>query len=95
MARILLRKIEPTNAEINFHVPLDVRGASGYETNVRLIKKGDGWVAEMQFNDMPPQSTPEEAIDRLGLYLKSMSKSVKGRNIKHLNVDGLFKPVHK
>lgn len=49
----------------------------------------------MSFSDMPPQDTPEEAIDRMGLYLREMAKAMKGRNIKHLKIDSIFNPVHK
>lgn len=81
---------------INFHVNLDKRGSAGYETTVLLHNKdGQGWTAEMKFDEMPTQETPEEAIDRMGLYLREMAKAMKGRNIKHLNIGGLFKVNHK
>ena len=97
MSSIKLRSIKKhehsTDFSINFHVDLE-RG-SGYETNVLLSSKPEGWVAEINFIDMPAQETPEEALDRLGLYLRNMAKAVKGENIKHLNVGTLFDSVYK
>ncbi len=96
MATIKLSLIQEDEVYINFHVNLDKRGSTGYETNVSLYNKdGQGWKAEMSFNDMPAQETPEEAIDRMGLYLREMAKAMKGKNIKHINIGSLFDPVHK
>lgn len=96
MATIKLELLQEDEVYINFHVNLDKRGSTGYESRVSLYNKNEsGWVAEMSFNDMPPQETPEEAIDRMGLYLREMAKAMKGRNIKHLNIGDAFKPVHK
>lgn len=96
MSTITLRLVQKGEAYINFHVCLDGIRGSGYETSVDLYNKdGKGWTASMCFDDMPPQSSPEDAIDRMGLYLRSMAKAMKGRNIKHLNIDDLFNPVHK
>lgn len=96
MSTIRLRLVQEGEAYINFHVNLDKRGSSGYETSVELYNKdGKGWTASMSFSDMPPQDTPEDAIDRMGLYLREMAKAMKGRNIKHLKIDSIFNPVHK
>jgi len=96
MATIRLRAINEGEACINFHVNLDKQGRTGYETVVSLSNKdGQGWSAEMKFDEMPPQETPEEAIDRMGLYLREMARAMKGKNIKHLNIGSLFDPAHK
>jgi len=96
MATIRLRAITEGEACINFHVNLDKQGRTGYETFVSLCNKGgQGWSAEMKFDEMPPQESPEEAIDRMGLYLREMAKAMKGKNIKHLNVGDLFNSTHK
>ena len=96
MATIKATVLQEDEAYLNFHVNLDKRGSTGLSTSVELYNKdGNGWTAEMKFSDMPPQETPEDAIDRMGLYLREMAKAMKGRNIKHLNIDGLFKPVSK
>lgn len=96
MATIKLSLIQEDEVYINFHVNLDKRGSTGYETNVSLYNKdGQGWTAQMSFSDMPPQETPEEAIDRMGLYLREMAKVMKGKNIKHINIGSLFNPVYK
>jgi len=96
MATIKPTVIQEDEVYINFHVNLDDRGRCGFESTVSLYNKdGEGWIAEMSFNDMPPQETPEEAIDRMGLYLRNMAKAMKGKNIKHLNIDKLFNPIHK
>lgn len=95
MATIKLISVTEDSARINFHEYIGV-GGTGYETDVVLRNKdGQGWTAEMKFDNMPPQETPEEAIERMGLYLQALRKAVKGKNIKHLNIDGLFKPKHK
>lgn len=96
MATIKLRLLHEGEAYINFHVPLDGARGGGYETSVELLNKdGNGWTASMSFDDMPPQTTPEEAIDRMGLYLRSMAKAMKGKNIKSFNIDKIFLPIHK
>ena len=96
MATIKLLSIRKTEACINFHVNLDKRGSVGYESGVALFhKEGEGWTAHMTFNDMPAQETPEQAIDRMGLYLREMAKTMKGKNIKHLNIGTLFNSIHK
>lgn len=96
MSTIKLELAQKDKAYINFHVNLDKRGSTGYETSVSLYNKdGQGWTAEMKFNDMPAQETPGEAIDRMGLYLRQMAKAMKGKNIKHLNIGSLFDSVHK
>ncbi|CAM0006550.1 hypothetical protein VPH234P10_0016 [Vibrio phage 234P10] len=99
MGTIKLKKIEKDEAVINFHVNLDARGSSGYETDITLRNTGrhgfSEWTCEMSFTNMPPQCSPEEAVDRMGLYLRNMAKAMKGKNIKHLNVDTLFDAVHK
>lgn len=100
MSVIRLKEIREDGALINIHVNLDSRGASGYETDIKLYNKAESgfngqWVCDMSFTDMPPQDSPEEAIDRMGLYLRNMAKAMKGKNIKHLHVDTLFKPAHK
>jgi len=96
MASIKLKLIQEDEAYINFHVNLDPRGSTGYESTVSLYNKdGAGWTAEMTFDDMPVQETPGEAIDRMGLYLRQMATAMKGKNIKHLNIDNLFQTVYK
>lgn len=96
MSSIKLNSITEEKAEINFHTTIDQKRGTGYETNLTLRNlDGNGWVAVMNFTDMPKQETPEEAIDRMGLYLRNMAKVMKGKNIKHLNIDKLFRPVSK
>lgn len=95
MATIKLISVSEDEAKINFHEYLE-KSHTVYETDVILKKNDHGeWTAEMKFDNMPPQETPEEAIDRMRLYLQALSKAVKGRNIKHLNLDSLFMATHK
>lgn len=95
MATIKATVIQADEVYANIHVNLDARGSTGYETNVSLYNKnGEGWVAEISFGDMPPQESFEDAIDRLGLYLKKMTPALKGKNFKHINPEPLFKPKH-
>ncbi len=93
MGKVTLKSICERKAVINFWEMMANR--SGYESNVVLEKDDDGgWTASIVINDMPPQATPEEAIEKLGMYLKSMQSVVKGKNIKKLNIEGIFKPYH-
>lgn len=97
MSTIRLKKITNEESVINFHVNLDTRGSRGYETDL-VIKHDvdtDRWTAEMFFTDMPPQESVADAVDRLGLYLQHMSKAMRSKNVKHLNIDTLFKPAYK
>ena len=95
MSRVEARVIQEDEVYANIHVNLDPRGSSGYETNIELYNKdGMGWVAHMNFNDMPPQESFEDAIDKLGLYLRKMSTAVKSKNMKHLNPEPIFKAKH-
>ena len=91
MSTVKARLIQEDEVYINVHVNLDTRGSSGYETNVELYNKdGKGWIAQINFSDMPPQESFEKAVDRLGLYLKKMAPAIKGKNFKHLNPEPLF-----
>ena len=97
MGTIKLREISKGKARINFHVNISYSG--GYESDVKITNIAeDGcipeWVAEMTFDGMPPQDTPEEAIDRMGLYLREMAKAMKAKNVKPFKLDSLFKPVY-
>lgn len=96
MTTIKLKEITEDNAKISFHVNLDNRGSTGYETLVKLNKSDTGgWTAIISFDDMPNQNTPEDAIERLGLYCRKMSTALKGKNIKHLSINELFNPKYK
>ena len=97
MASVKLKSISSEGAAINFHVNINNKDVSGYETDVMVTKNNDkeGWTASIRFAGMPVQETPEDALDRLGLYLISMAKYIKGKNIKHLNVGTLFDTTHK
>jgi hypothetical protein len=95
MARIKTRIIQEDEVYANVHVNLDDRGSQGYEASVELFNKdGEGWVAHIKFDDMPPQKSFEDAVDRLGLYLKKMAPALKGKNFKHINPEPLFNPKH-
>lgn len=95
MARVKATLIQEDEVYVNLHVNLDDRGSSGYETNISLYNKdGKGWVATVQIDDMPPQESFEAAIERLGLYLKKIAPTLKGKNFKHVNPEPLFKPKH-
>lgn len=96
MARIKATVMQDDEVYANVHVNLDQRGSTGYETNISLYNKGgQGWTAEISFGgDMPPQESFEDAIDRLGLYLKRFAPVVKSKNFKHLNPEPIFRPKH-
>ncbi len=97
MSSIQLRKAEAGKFTINFHGMIDIKKGTGYES-VAIFEKdvhSDCWTAQMLINDMSPQSTPEDAGDRLSAYLLSMSKAVKGKNIKHLKMSSMFQAVSK
>lgn len=97
---IRLRDIDDRGCAINFTVMIESEGARTYETDVKLYNQAEKgfkpeWVAEMTFSDMPGQESPEDAIDRMGLYLRCMAKAMKGKHIKPLHVDTIFKPIYK
>lgn len=95
MATVKARLIQKDEVYINLHVNLDDRGSSGYETTISLYNKdGRGWTADIAFDDMPPQESFEAAIERLGLYLKRVAPTLKGKNFKHINPEPLFKSKH-
>ena len=94
--KIELKKAEKSQFTINFNARFGKDNSGGYETDVNFI--GDdcgGWIAEVMIGDMTSQGSPEEAADRLSLYLLALSRAVKGKNIKHLNLMNMFSPVHK
>ena len=96
MSRIKLELIQEDEVCIDINVNLSKDGRTGYSSRLNLYNKdGAGWAAHMNFDGMPPQATPEEAVERLGLYLISMSKAMKGKNIKHLGIGTLFDAFHK
>lgn len=92
MKRVRLKSINEGKAVINFQSDFERDGrGGGYETDVTLIKSYKGtWTATMEFGDMPPQESPQAAIDKMGKYLTALSKAMKGKHISHLNVDTLF-----
>tara|TARA_R110000772_G_C13230875_1_gene432745 strand:- start:850 stop:1137 length:288 start_codon:yes stop_codon:yes gene_type:complete len=94
--RIELKKAEKSQFTINFNARFGKDYSGGYETDVNFI--GDdcgGWIAEVMIGDMASQGSPEQAADRLSLYLLALSRAVKGKNIKHLNLMNMFSSVHK
>ncbi|PSV00717.1 hypothetical protein [Photobacterium kishitanii] len=58
---------------------------------LKLIYRNGQWLAEISIDQIPLQDTPEAACERLSLWLQALSKGVKGKNIKHLRLGGLFK----
>ena len=96
MSSIKLKKAEQNLSVVNFHGDFDSTGARGYEADVKFERGDCGrWVASVTIDGMTAQETPEEAADRLSKYLYVMSKAVKGKNIKHLNIGGMFNAVSK
>ncbi len=94
MGTIKARIIQSDKVCVDVHNRFPNSG-NGYETTVNLYNKdGFGWVAEISFGDMPPQESIEDAIDRLSLYLKTISPVLKGKNFKHLNPEKIFNPKH-
>jgi len=94
--RIELKKAERNNFTINFNRGFGGGIDGGYESDVNFI--GDdcgGWIAEVIVSGMTSQGSPEDAADRLSLYLLTLSKAVKSRNIKHLNLIDMFSAIHK
>ena len=96
MSSIKLVKAKECEFTIDFHGNLDKRGSRGYHTEAVFKENESGkWVAEMTIGDMTEQDTPEDAGDRLSAYLLAMSKAVKGKNIKHINMAGMFRSISK
>lgn len=96
MSTVKLKEATKNKTTVNFHNNLDKSGETGYESDVTFSQNdADGWVAEIVIDGMPDQYSPEDAADKLSSYLLAMSKAVKGRNIKHLNIGNMFTPVHK
>jgi hypothetical protein len=94
--RIKAKEFKEDEVTVNIHVNLDSRGGTGYETDIKVTQKQDGkWVASMEFSDMPPQESFEDAIDRLGLYLQKMAVAVKSKNLKYLNPEQIFTAKYK
>ena len=97
MSTIILNSATKDQFKVSVHNMLKGVRGTGYEDTVTFTQRDNGgWIAHMSLGvDMPAQGTPEEAADRLSLYLEAMSKAVKGKNIKHLNLGTMFDPVHK
>lgn len=101
MGRILLKSIERKEPEtcwddgeitatVNVAVALNSRTTLDQDIT---IKRVDGkWVATVALDEFPEQDTAEQAVDKLGSWLLALSKGVKGRNIKHLKLNDIFKP---
>ena len=96
MKRIKLMSLSEQGAKVNFHVDLDAFGARGYETDVIFVQDEYGnWTASMGIGGMPDQKSPADCADKLSKYLLELSRAVKAKNIKHLNIDSLFNSVSK
>jgi hypothetical protein len=96
MSTIKLVNLNEQGAKVNFHVDLDSRGARGYETDVLFNQDEYGnWTASIDISGMPDQKSPADCADKLSKYLLELSRAVKAKNIKHLNIDSAFNSVHK
>ena len=97
MSAITLKSASKGFFTVEFHGNLDKRGATGYKTEALFVENTDSgeWTASMNICDMSPQTTPEDAGDRLSAYLLAMSKAVKGRNIKHIKMMTMFQSITK
>lgn len=93
MSSIKLISAKPEEFVINFHGYFD-RGR-GCESNVKFTEEYGKWVAEVTIGDMTSQESAEDAADRLSKYLLVMSRAVKAKNIKHLNLGKMFNSVNK
>tara|TARA_R110000851_G_scaffold301846_2_gene458549 strand:+ start:55 stop:336 length:282 start_codon:yes stop_codon:yes gene_type:complete len=93
MSSIKLISAKPEEFVINFHGEFE-RGR-GYESNVKFTEECGKWLAEVVICNMPPQESAEDAADRLSKYLLVMSKAVKAKNIKHLNLSKMFSSISK
>ena len=83
---------EAVKAVVNVTVPLPNRRS--LEQDVTIQRIGDKWYATVALDDFPAQETPEAAADKLSQWLLSLSKGIKGRNIKYLRLAELFNPKH-
>jgi hypothetical protein len=96
MSTIRLKRAEECNFTISFHGNLDgTNGRVGYEADVNFTNDENGWKADVVIDGMGTQDSPENAADRLHLYLLAMAKAVKGKNIKHLKIATMFNHVIK
>lgn len=92
MATIKPKIIQEDEVSISVHVMIEPNSARGYENRLNLYNKdGEGWVCHVDFSDMPPQKSFEDAIDRMKLYLDKYSKALKSKDFKHINPDVIFK----
>lgn len=93
MSTIRLISAKPEEFVISFQG--DFERGRGYESEVKFKEEYGKWSAEVLIDGMTSQESAEDAADRLSKYLLVMSKAVKAKNIKHLNIGGMFDSVTK
>lgn len=93
--RLLSIKTEGRKVEAVVNVSGDFDRSNGLEQNLTLTKNDQGrWVAQIALDDFPPQETPELAVQRLQLWLKTLAKSLNQRKFKKINLAEIVKTIN-
>lgn len=97
MATLKLTGISiPENAnecgKVSFEVNADIGNRQSYSATLELTKNHTGrWEAAMNINEMPSDiDTPEEAVARLGRYLRGLGEVLNEATLSDFPVGHLF-----
>ena len=104
MARLHLKKVElvkdetdfcgldVVNAKIEVVVPLG--DGQSLEQTITVLERSGKWYATITLDDHPGRNTPEEAVERLGDWLKALAKPMKKSHFRKFRLNEIFKPKH-
>lgn len=77
-------------SEIKLSVTVAIGRDRDLEQELTIKKMSSMWVAEIAMDEFPGQESPEDACNKLSEWLLALSRGVKGKNIKHLNIEKMF-----
>lgn len=83
------------SAKVVINVHADIDRSNGLEQDLTLTRNQQGkWIATIALDDFPEKETPEEAVERLQLWLKTLAKGLSHRQVKKLNLTTILNSIN-
>lgn len=100
MSAIKLKSISTSEGkfDVSAKVVINVSGSfdrsNGLEQDLTLTRNKNGrWLATIALDEFPEKDTPEEAVERLSLWLKILSKGINHKQVKKLNLSTILSSI--
>lgn len=101
MSRIKLKSISTSDGKFTKEATVVINAygnfdrSTGLEQDLTLTRDEHGrWSATIALDDFPLKDTPEEAVERLSLWLKTLSKALNHKQVKRLNLGKILKSIN-